>query len=101
MNPKAMPRTHVVLTSCDHKYPYACFCVDFNLVWQIITVSSSLFVTTTVALFLTLLYNNISSVYFACEDYYLLLGFILCFIVVSALPSVYTHQMCMRMYISS
>ena len=64
MNPKAMPRTQVVLTSCDHKYPCVCFCVDFNLVWQIISVSSSLFVTTTVALFLTLLLysNNISSI---------------------------------------
>ena len=55
MNPKVMPITQIVLTSCDHKYPYACFCVDFNLVWQIISVSSSLFVTTIVALFLTFL----------------------------------------------
>ena len=102
MNPKAMPRTQVVLTSCDHKYPYACFCVDFNLVWQIISVSSSLFVTTTVALFLTLLYNNISTVYVLhvrTATFYWV--FILCFIVVSALPSVYAHQMCMRMYVCS
>ena len=55
MNPMAMPRTLVVLTSRDHKYPCACFCVDFNLVWQIISVANSLFVTTTVALFLTFL----------------------------------------------
>ena len=83
----------LVLTSSDNKYPCACFCVDFNLVWQIISVSSSLFVTTTVALFLTFLlpcfwpsstkllllqwpsfwpsyYNNISTVYIVHVWYY-------------------------------
>ena len=90
------PSSHtpvLVLTSSDHKYPCACFCVDFNLVWQIISVSSSLFVTTTVALFLTFLlpcfwpsstkllllqwpsfwpsyYNNISTVYIVHVWYY-------------------------------
>ena len=65
MNPKAMPRTQKGLSSCDHRYPCASFCVDFNLVWQIISVSSSLFVTATAALFLTILLcsNNISTVY--------------------------------------
>ena len=36
MNPKVVFRT-----SCDDKYPCACFCVDCNLVWQI-SVSSGL-----------------------------------------------------------
>ena len=97
-----MPRTQKGLTSCDHKYPCACFCVDFNLVWQIIPVSSSLLWPPQRSCFwpsYVLCSGNISTVYVLhvrTTTFYWF--FILCFIVVNTLHSVYAHQTYMRMY---